>query len=139
MIIGLIISLSGCSSSSDKRILKGYISKEEYFDKEGFQDYTDYCKYYYDKSSDLFSESDTYSMVKENDIENIKSFFINVASWMEAAERSEEYDFDDSCISEGDYFNISLVGNSNHQKFDNYSVYFYDTQSATLFYIHSNI
>ncbi|MBB6715530.1 hypothetical protein [Clostridium gasigenes] len=144
LLIGLIICLSGCSSPSDKGILNGYISKDEHFDKDGFQDYTDYCKYYYDASSDLFLENDIYSTVKEDDIENIRSYFTNFASWMDTADRAEEYDFDDSCISEGDYIYIKTkegeaIGSSNYKKFDNYYVYFYDTQSATLFYIHSNI
>ena len=63
---------------------------------------------------------------------------------MDAADRTEEYDFDDSCISAGDYFYIKTkegeaIGNSKYEKFDDYYVYFYDTELATLFYIHSNI
>lgn len=144
LLMGMIMCLSGCSLFSDKEILNGYINKDEHFDKKGLQDHTDYCKYYYDASFDLFSENDTYSMVKEDDIENIRSYFTNFASWMDAADRTEEYDFDDSCISAGDYFYIKTkegeaIGNSKYEKFDDYYVYFYDTESATLFYIHSNI
>lgn len=144
LLMAIIMCLSGCFSFSDKEILSGYISKDEHFDKSGVQDFTDYCKYYYDASFDSFSKSDTYSMVKEDDIENIRSYFDNFESWMTSADRIEEYDFDDSCISVGDYFYIKTkegeaIGNSEYEKFDNYSVYFYDTQSSTLFYIHANI
>ena len=140
MIIGMAICISGCSSFSDKAILKGYIDKEEYFDKEGFQDYTDYCKYYYEESNNLFLESNIYSVVTKDNIENIRSYFTNFESRMD----SSEYDFDDSCISEGDYIYIKTKewessGDSKYTKFADYTVYFYDTESATLFYIHSNI
>jgi len=140
MIIGIAICISGCSSFSDKAILKGYIDKDEYFDKEGFQDYTDYCKYYYEESNNLFLESNIYSVVIEDNIENIRSYFTNFESMMD----SSEYDFDDSCISEGDYIYIKTKEwesseDSKYTKFDDYTVYFYDTESATLFYIHSNI
>lgn len=143
LLIGMTICISGCYSFSDKGVLKGYIGKDEHFDKEGFQDYTDYCKYYYEKSNNLFFKNDTYSELKEEDIENIRSYFTNFESWMNAADRVDEYDFDNSCISEGDYIYIKTkegepIGNSNYKKFDNYSVYFYDTESSTLFYIHSN-
>lgn len=45
VIIGLFFT--GCSQYKDELILEGYTSSDEYWDKEGFQDYTDYCKYYY--------------------------------------------------------------------------------------------
>ena len=149
MLIVISISISWCFSSwyfsfYYKGVLKGYIGKEEYFDENGFQDYTDYCKYYYEESNNLFPKSDIYSEVKKEDIENIRSYFINFKSWMDSADRDDEYDFDDSCISEWDYFYIQTkegnpIGDSTYEKFDNYSMYFYDTESATLFYIHSNI
>ena len=63
---------------------------------------------------------------------------------MKAADRQSEYDFDDSCISKGDYFCIKTkegqeIGTGNYDKFDNYTVYFYDSESSILFYIHTNI
>lgn len=67
MLIGIITCLNGCSYFSDKVVLKDYIDKDEHFDKDGFQDYTDYCKYYYEKSNNLFLENDTYTMVKDKE------------------------------------------------------------------------
>lgn len=131
---------------SDRGVLSGYIGKDEHFQKDGFQDYTDYCKYYYKKSNTLFAQSDTYSIVKEEDIPNIRSYFADTGSWMSAEGRSSEYDFDLSSITVGDYFYIDTkegepIGSAGHtyEKFDSYDVYFYDTESATLFYIHNNI
>lgn len=144
VLIGVIICISVYSSLENKEVLKGYIGKEEYFDKNGFQDYTDYCKYYYNESNNLFVENDKYSLVKMEDIENIRSYFTDFESWMKEANRDNEYDFNDSCISEGDYIYIKTkegksIGDSIYKKFDDYSIYFYDVESATLFYIHTNI
>lgn len=143
MLIGITICISGCSSFVNKGILRGYIDKDEHFDKEGFRDYTDYCKYFYKKSNKLFIKSDLYSEVKEEDIENIRSYFTDFKSWIDIENRSNEYDFNDSCISKGDYIYIETkegqpIGESKYEKFDSYSICFYDTESATLFYIHSN-
>ena len=47
-------------------------------------------------------------------------------------------------ISEGDYVLIETkegkpIGDSFYGKYDNYSVYFFDTDSCVLYYLHSNI
>ena len=137
-----ILCLNGCSSGSD--LPKGYTSKEEFLDKNGWQDYTDYCKYYYNSTSVI--ENSQYRMITESDIEEIKGYFSNFRGWMEAGNRLEEYDFDDSSITEGDYVFIETkegepIGKAGHTygKYDNYTVYFFDVESCVLFYIHSNI
>lgn len=45
----LILLLTGCGGTMNTEIPKGYISKTEYYDKDGIQDHTDYAKYVYDK------------------------------------------------------------------------------------------
>ncbi|CAK7027339.1 MAG: hypothetical protein PEPC_01979 [Peptostreptococcus russellii] len=89
-------------------------------------------------------ESNIYSVVTKDNIENIRSYFTSFGSWMDSSNRTDEYEFDDPCISEGDYIYIKIkegqsIGNSKYTKFDNYTIYFYETESAILFYIHSNI
>ena len=56
----------------------------------------------------------------------------------------DEYDFNESIINEGDYVKIKTkegqpIGNSKYKKYDNYNVYFFDSETKTLYYIHSNI
>lgn len=46
--------------------------------------------------------------------------------------------------NEGDYARIATkegekIGDSKYQKYDNYSIYFFDTETLTLYYIHNNI
>lgn len=45
-----MILLSACSSKSNE-IIEGYSNCEEYY-SDGFQDYIDYCKYFYKESED---------------------------------------------------------------------------------------
>lgn len=137
-----VFCMNGCSVQSD--IPRGYVSKEEYFDKNGWQDFTDYCKYYY--SSTPVMEDSQYRMITESDVEDIKGYFSDFQRWMEAANRMEEYDFDESCITAGDYVRIRTkegkpIGSEGHTygKYDNYTLYFLDVDSNVLFYIHSNI
>ena len=100
--------------SRENQVLKGFSNCEEYY-SNGFQDYTDYCKYYYSKKED----------------DNIKKYFNEFPS--ELMEDSSMYDFDFTKITEGDYYNIKEDSND-----DNYSVYLYDSDEHVLYYIHYN-
>lgn len=126
-------------------VLPGYIDKVEFFDEDGFQDYTDYCKYIYDEDgAPKFYKSGKYHFVEKSEIDYLKGYFEHFEMCMESMGRSAEYDFDDKCISEGDYVYIKTkegmpIGNSYYRKYDDYSVYLFDTESRTLYYIHNNI
>lgn len=140
----LIIFLTGCSHTDFVGIPKGYIEKHEFYDKDGFQDYTDYAKYIYSDNSN-FIDSDEYEEVSNNDIGNIKGYFDNFKSWMKAAGRLDEYDFDENIINNGDYVKIKTregepIGNGEYkfEKYYDYDVYFFDSENKTLYYIHHN-
>lgn len=127
----------------DRLILSGYYDSEEYWDKDGFQDYTDYCKYYYDSKYDnVFKRNSSYEKVEEKDIENLVGYFNDFSKWM--SNRNDEYDFDTKYITKGDYVAIKTkenekIGNSYYEKYDNYTIYLYDIETHTLYYIHNNI
>ena len=122
----------------------GYVSKEEHFDQVGWQDYTDYCKYQY-WSSIPFQLDTRYHIVSEAEIENIIGYFDDFRGWMEVCGRLDEYDFDPVCINAGDYLLIDTkegkpIGqNSHYRKYDCYTLYFFDRETWTLYYIHTNI
>ena len=140
--IGLIIIsvmlLCGCSDLSGDDVPEGYVNKAEHFQEEGSQDYTDYCKYEYD-SATYFESADEYNKVTAAEIENIKAYFDNFSSWMEIENRLEEYDFDDTCIDERDYVRIVNKEEEGYDKFDYYSICYFDKESLTLYYIHNSI
>ncbi len=120
----------------DKMILKGYYEKEEYFQEDGFQDHTDYCKYFYKKlDDDKFINNIKYEIVKEENIEGLKGYFGDTRNWMNIEGRSKEFDFNNDIISIGDYYYLDLKESG----YNNYNVYFYDIETHILYYIHSNI
>lgn len=139
--ITLILLLTGCNGTMNTEIPKGYISKTEYYDKDSIQDHTDYAKYIYDK---IIVENDKDYKLVQDDIDNVKSYFNDFKSVMESEERLNEYDFDIDSITENDYVRIitkegTPIGDSTYGKFDNYSVYLFDSETLTLYYIHNNI
>lgn len=138
----IILLLTACGGTMNTEIPKGYTSKTEYYDKEGIQDHTDYAKYVYDKI--IVENDDNYIKVNEKDIENIKSYFNDFKDAMESQNRLNQYDFDINSITENDYVRIitkegTPIGDSTYGKFDNYSVYLFDSETLTLYYIHNNI
>ena len=144
----MLSALSACTllplpTLNESIIPEGYIGKEEHFDKEGWQDFTDYCKYVYTDATS-FETNLQFQTVTDSDTENIVGYFENFQTWMETENRLGEYDFDTGCITPGDYIHIetkegTLIGSGYYGKFDSYTVYFFDTDSNTLYYIHSNI
>lgn len=140
LIVGIMIFITGCDSGKYVDIPKVYIKSEEYFDKEGLQDSSDYAKYIYNDEKVIVND-DKYKKISEDDIENIRSYFDDFYGVI----RLEGiYDFDTSIITEGDYVRIETkegeeIGDSTYGKYDNYSVYFFDRETLTLYYIHNNI
>lgn len=129
-IIVVMLFFSACSLNS--KIPHGYIQKQEYFDENGFQDYTDYCKYYYNDTSKVEKNKNFQKLTAEQ-VQNTQHYFEDFAKFMEAQGRLEEYDFSLSCIDEGDYvYKLKAA-------YDDYTILFFDTQSCILYYIHNNI
>lgn len=137
------LTISGCTAVyKDKHIPDGYISSKVYKDAKEFMDYTDFCIYRYDSVIKI-EEDSAYQMITDNDIEKIKGYFADFKKWMEVSNRLDEYSFDEKCISAGDYVFIKTkegqpLGKSTYGKYDNYSVYFFDVDTVTLYYIHSS-
>jgi len=143
VLIIFMFATTGCSNSKMAGIPDGYIDKEEYYDKYSFCDYTDYAKYMYD-SKDVITSNKDYKKIEQDDIQNIVGYFENFSGWMESSDRLSEFDFDIGVINEGDYVKIKTkegqkIGNGKYEKNDNYSIYFFDIETLTLYYIHSNI
>lgn len=143
-ILTILIILCGLSACSNNAYVPNdYVDSEEHWDKEGFQDYTDFCIYKYDSIKSVENNLD-YTKVTAGDIKKLKGYFDNFESWMKAKERQHEYHFDNACISEGDYCRIitkegASIGNGSYGKYDNYTVCFFDVETLTMYYIHSSI
>lgn len=142
LLILVITVTTSCSSQTNNHYIpKGYINKEEHYDINGFQDYTDYVKYTYD-SKDVILNNNDYKKVTSNDFESIKNYLENFRKWMETDNRLDEFDFDENIINEGDFFCIINVGNNkekNYLNYDNYSIYYFNVETLTLYYMHNSI
>lgn len=143
--VTMICLLAGCEEKmTDPHIPGDYMSSKEYRDKEGFQDYTDFCIYRYDSAHSFESMGDYNRIQQPDEIEKLAGYFTNFQKWMELEKRLDEYSFEESCISAGDYYFIKTkegqpIGDGKYGPYDNYSVYFFDTETLSLYYIHNNI
>ena len=125
----------------DEFVLEGY--KDKYsLDSGGFMDFSTYHKYYYDETMDYkFVESGWYHKVEEENIKYLSEYFDDIKEWFEAANMSDDYDFDNSIITVGDYFLIKTeegtrIGEHEYGRFDIYRIYLYDMESHILYRIH---
>ena len=108
---------------------------------DGFQDYTDYCKYYYVKQENILEEvknNPYFKPVTPDDITELNSYFDNFEGWLEYVDYKDKYDFQRNIIDTEDYFYIEN-NETEEYKYWNYDVYFLDVQTKTLFFIHNNI
>ena len=73
-ILGVLMMLFGCSNGKMLDMPK-YDKKECHFGK-GFQDYTDYCKYFYnDDAIKQFETHVKFKKVSDSDIEDLQRYF----------------------------------------------------------------
>ena len=122
-------------------------NNKEFYTSGGFQDFTDYAKYFYDNitAKDLES-SEYFTMTTADDVEEILLHIDDFEGWVDVCggELKENYDFDKSVINDGDFFYVKTkyeepIGQSTYGKFDNYSVYYFDFETQILYYFHNNI
>lgn len=129
-----INGILGLESVEDEYILEPYLKSEEYIDEEGFQDYVDFCKYYYNAEDDkLFINNKKYKKIEDKeDIESITVLVTIYPSW--ATSHPEKYDFEIDKIKDGDYYAI-VDKESTH---NSYYLFYYDVTNHILYYLHSS-
>jgi hypothetical protein len=118
----------------DRNIVQGYYKLETYGDREKFQHYAEYYKYYYHEDQDIHFHQ-LYYKIKSDNIERIKLYCNNFKGVMNAQDGLSEYDFDESIINESNYFKIIKPSEDNKEFYD-YTVYIYDTSEHLLYYLH---
>lgn len=137
IILVLIISLTSCTKSV-LRSLPKYYDDESYID-DGFQDYTDFCKYYYDDETIInnLENNKFFVKVEEENIDNIKKYFNDFKKQLEFKDWRSNYDFDTNEIKTEDFYYI-YFSDADNPLYD-YDVYYFDVSEMILYYIHSNI
>lgn len=136
LVILILLMSCGCSNYRMNEIPEGYIDKDEHYQQNGFQDYTDYAKYVYSDAK-IIKNNSNYKEVTNDDIIKIQKYFDETYTWLEKENRSNEFDFDNSCINQGDYVRI-IDKYEKDSNTTNYSIYFFDIETLTLYYVHSN-
>ena len=142
VMLALCLLLAGCSFKSLVRrpffaqFPKGFTSCEEHFDPEATQDSVDYCKYFY-PDAEGFKADLRFMPVSEVGTESIEGYFENFRGWMETCGRLSEYDFDPAVISGDDF--VKIRTEPHFTEYDDYTLWYFDVQSCTMYYIHANI
>ena len=132
----LLLCGCGTGTAKDGNIPKGYTSYQQFYDKEGFMDYTDYCYYSYN-SADAVRSNKNYVQLKKGDsdkethFDKVTKAAEDFIGWMRTLDRENELTFALSDITEGDY--AYLKDNS----YSIITLYFFDTETNTLHYMHN--
>lgn len=144
LVTALLFNLIGCSYQNPViASLPAYQSKE-FYTSGGSQDFTDYAKYVYavDITPSL-ANSQYFQEATPADLAEIVLYLENFEQWVETIGRElkQNYDFDKSLLTPGDYFYLDskYASESAYKKFYSYNIYFYDTDTGILYYFHNNI
>ena len=144
----LLLSISSCAVPEDAVIASlGKYEKNEFFTSGGFQDYTDYAKYYFTSANIV--ENKYLNKVQETDFVIINTHLDDFEGWIETIKNSESssevvvnYDFNRRIIDTEDYFYIDSedhIWSDGHTSLVRYNIYLFDTQTQVLYYFHNNI
>ena len=143
-----LLSITSCAVPEDKVIASlGEYEKKEFFTSGGFQDYTDYAKYYFNSAN--AKENQYLNKIQDADFAIINTHLDDFEGWIETIRNSEpssevvvNYDFDREIIDTEDYFYIDSeehTRSDGHTSLVKYNIYLFDTQTQVLYYFHNNI
>ena len=147
VVLVFVIVLSSCVIPANEILgpLGKYKGHEIYSQGE-FQDYTEYAKYYYDSVD--FTDNKIFSKIQQADLDNLNEHLDDFESCIASCRENDEtceivvnYDFDRSLIDCEDYLYIDSEKHADNgcTVFVYYHIYFFDTQTNTLYYFHNNI
>ena len=155
--VGIVFSLYGCNSSTDLRknaaeavvIPPDYYSFEEHWDEShnSFKDtqaFVDYCKYLYNDETSI-KGTGLYRSVTSDSVEYFAKYYFDFNYWMRRTRAEEwsadKYDLDETIITPGDLFLLKTPtgepnGNDDLYESACYALYYFDTETRTLYYIY---
>ncbi len=143
VLVIIALSLTACSfsitTSTDEVVasLGDYKSKAVYHDGR-IGDFTDYIKYVYEDIT--FDENEFFEIITKESNKELISYIENFEMWVSItkehnpeSELVRGFDFDVSCISD-DY--LYICDESGSLEFSLYRIYFFDTESMTLYFFY---
>ena len=144
-LLTLLISMVACGfqTREDKVLASlGKYESEQFWTSGEFQDYTDFGVYTYD-SVDI-EKSKCFTKASESNIKILCAYVDDFERWISASSDQDSpdslarnYTFDRSIMDTEDYF--YKYEKDSHSKFECYDVWFFDSQTKTLYYFHNNI
>ena len=147
-VIVFSLSLFGCSSvSEDEAVVKGYADKQEYND-DGTNGQQSFTKYIYDTDvKNDYQKDKNYIQVNSDNKDEIAGYLHHFDEWVKISSFKDKYDFTSDMITAEDFYYITenVVSDDNigqrkeRRVYKMYSIYYYDTESNTLYYIFNDI
>ncbi len=143
LIVGFIINFiifSNTYVSPQEEIIRSISDNVECIDyySAGFRDFTDFGVFSY-KNPDI-KNAEKFEKVK--DFEEIHSYVNNFNDYINTyySEKYKTYNFNIDMIDKEDYYYIydKSTEDKNRPKYDFYDVYFFDSQTQTLYYFHND-
>ena len=133
VLILALLTLVGCQADP-QHVLSSYDQKECYYE-QGFKEYTDYCKFYYNEQSiKNYEKQSHFKKVTAENIDSLKELIIEYNRWVKSQEYFDKYDFDyQTQIKIGDLFYWETRG---EYSFD---LYYVDFEKCILYFFHNNI
>ena len=146
----LVLSLSACTFKSKDPVIAslGRAMSVQRYSVSGFGDSTDYGIYTFPGAK--LEDSEYFKPVTAESKNELLGYLDNFENWVNVTREDddntlfENYHFSRADIDESDYLYISdrdgeVIGDGVYSKYDSYNVYFFDSQTTTLYYFHNNI
>lgn len=147
----LVLSLSACTFKSKDPVIAslGRTMSVRRYSVSCFDDSTDYGIYTFPGAKP--EESEYFKLVTAESKNELLGYIDNFENWVNVKRENDDdnalvvnYHFSCADIDESDYLYISdrcgeTIGEGVYSKYDSYNVYFFDSQTTTLYYFHNNI
>lgn len=147
----LAFSLSACVFKSGDSVIAslGKAMSVQRYSCAGFGDSTDFGIYTFPGASP--GESEYFKPVTAESENELLGYIDNFENWVNVTREGDDdnvlvvnYHFSRDDIDESDYLYIydregKPIGDGAYSKYDYYNVYFFDSQTTTLYYFHNNI
>ena len=147
----LVLSLSACTFKSKDPVIAslGRAMSVQRYSCAGFGDSTDYGIYTFPGAKP--EDSEYFKPVTAESKMELLGYIDNFENWVNVTREGDDdnalvvnYHFSRADIDESDYLYIydregKPIGDGTYSKYDYYNVYFFDSQTTTLYYFHNNI
>lgn len=147
----LVLSLSACTFKSKDPVIAslGRAMSVQRYSVSGFGDSTGYGIYTFPGAK--LEDSEYFKPVTAESKNELLGYINNFENWVNVTREGDDdnalvvnYHFSCADIDESDYLYISdrdgeAIGEGVYSRCDSYNVYFFDSQTTTLYYFHNNI